>query len=392
MTALTVATAFTLPVISVAAQASAAAATITAASADEPGGAPGSAPGGAPARASEWWLTALGVSRAWQAAAGRGGGVTVAVLSTGVDATQPDLAGDVTAGPDLSRSGRGSGGPFWGYEGTAVASLIAGHGHGRGGTAGITGVAPRAKILSLRVTLEYNDPLNARAAITNRLPDAIAAGIRYAVSRGVQVIALPLDPGALGPSATGDPAAGGGSPAERAAVTFALAHNVLLVAPAGDNGASTGSVTYPAAYPGVIAAGATGRDGRLTPYTSTRSYVALTAPGANLREAAPGRGYDALSSSDMSAALTAGAAALIRSRYPRLTAAQVAQALLRGAGHGALNAATAVAAAAAVAGTLPGPARGGQGTSGAGAAPQGGSGGSGSTATHQGGAGTIAGS
>ncbi len=49
------------------------------------------------------------------------------------------------------------------------------------------------------MTLEYDDPLNADAAITRRLPAAIAAGIRYAVSHGAAVIALPLDPGTLGP-------------------------------------------------------------------------------------------------------------------------------------------------------------------------------------------------
>ena len=368
--------------------------------------------GSTPTRAGEWWLSALGVPRAWQAAPGQGSGITVAVLSTGVDATQPDLAGDVTTGPDFSQSGRGSGGQFWGFEGTAVASLISGHGHGPGGTAGVTGIAPRAKVLSLRVTLEYNDPLNADAAITSRLPDAIADGIRYAVGHGAKVIALPLDPGTLdastlGAGATGDPAAGG-SPAERAAVSYALAHNVVLVAPAGDNGASTGTVNYPAAYPGVVAVGATTRDGQLAPYTATRSYVALTAPGSGLTVAAPGGGYETLSSSDMSSALTAGVATLIRSRYPALTAAEVSQALAHGTvpapqatpgtGHGALNAASAVAAAASIAATLPVPARGSQAgsqgtTSQPPAAPKtGGSGRSASVAAHQDGAGTIAGS
>lgn len=368
--------------------------------------------GSTPTRAGEWWLSALGVPRAWQAAPAQGSGITVAVLSTGVDATQPDLVGDVTTGPDFSQPGRGSGGQFWGFEGTAVASLIAGHGHGPGGTAGVTGIAPRAKVLSLRVTLEYNDPRSADAAITSRLPDAIADGIRYAVGHGAKVIALPLDPGTLnastlGTGAAGDPAAGG-SPAERAAVSYALAHNVVLVAPAGDNGASTGTVNYPAAYPGVVAVGATTRDGQLAPYTAARSYVALTAPGSGLTVAAPGGGYETLSSSDMSSALTAGVATLIRSRYPALTAADVSQALAHGTapapqatpgtGHGALNAASAVAAAASIAATLPVPARGSQAgsqgtTSQPPAAPKtGGSGRSAGVAAHQDGAGTIAGS
>ena len=87
-------------------------------------------------RGAEWWLTALQVPAAWRAAPAEGNGVTVAVLSTGVDAASQDLTGAVTIGPDYAGSGRTAAGPFWGYEGTAVASLIAGHGHGAGGTDG----------------------------------------------------------------------------------------------------------------------------------------------------------------------------------------------------------------------------------------------------------------
>jgi subtilisin family serine protease len=335
-------------------------------------------------RADEWWLAALRVPAAWRAAPAQGKGVTVAVLSTGVDARHPDLAGTVTAGPDLSGTGRKRGSPYWGGEGTAVASLIAGHGHGPGGAEGITGVAPGARILSLQVTVEYNDPLTSDRAVTRRLPGAIAAGIRWAVGHGATVIALPLDPGTLGPAGQGSPAPEG-SAAEKAAVSFALAHDVLLVAPAGDNGAEGNAANYPAAYRGVIAVGATTRNGRLSPFSNTGPYVTLTAPGAGttpgppaaggmtadpaagLAVAAPDGGYEPLASTDMSAALTAGVAALIRSRYPQLTVPEVTRALERGAaapasarsagggqsrtgwGHGGLDAAAALGSAAAIA-------------------------------------------
>ena len=338
-------------------------------------------------RADQWWLTALRAPAASRAAPEAGKGVTVAVLSTGVDAKHQDLTGTVTEGPDFSETGRAPGGSYWGAEGTAVASLIAGHGHGSGGGDGITGVAPGARILSLQVTLEYDDPLNSDAAVTRRLPAAIAAGIRYAVGHGATVIALPLDPGALAAAPFADPAAGG-SAAERAAVSFALARNVLLVAPAGDNGGGGDAVNYPAAYPGVIAVGATSRSGQLAPFTSTRSYVTLTAPGsgttpdttassgmtanpaAGLLVAAPDGGYEPLASSDMSAALTAGVAALIRSRYPWLTVAEVTQALEHGVtppsggghsaaagwGHGELDAGAALESAVTIAAAHPAPA------------------------------------
>ncbi|HEX4834125.1 MAG TPA: S8 family serine peptidase [Trebonia sp.] len=325
---------------------------------------------GTPSLAAEWWLGSLGVPAAWKALAGGrpGAGVTVAVLSTGVDPAHPDLTGSVTTGPDLSGSGARSGDPYWGQEGTAVASLIAGHGHGSGHVAGITGVAPGARILSLRVTLEYNDPRNAKAGLTRPLPGAIASGIRYAVSHGARVIALPLDPGTLGALMAGDPSAAGGSAAERAAVAAAVAAGVVLVAPAGDNGASTGSVNYPAAYPGVISVGATSKGGQREAFSSTRPYVALTAPGSGLTVAAPPSGYATITTTDMSAALTAGVAALIRARYPRLSGPEVVRAIVHaaaarpagaggpGTGTGPLSATRALAAAGAIAAKLPPPA------------------------------------
>src|ERR1035437_8641375 len=91
-------------------------------------------------RAQEWWLAGLNVTQAWPRT--RGSGVIVAVLGTGVAASHPDLAGDVLTGPDYSGSGRTPSGPFWGIDGTQVAAIIAGHGHGPARQSGIVGLAP----------------------------------------------------------------------------------------------------------------------------------------------------------------------------------------------------------------------------------------------------------
>jgi hypothetical protein len=283
-------------------------------------------PAQASVRSQEWWLASLHVTQAWPSSTGAG--VTVAVLSTGVDPIDEDLAGDVTTGPDFTGSGRSPGSPYWGFEGTAVAALIAGHGHGAGDRSGIIGIAPAARILSLRVTLEFNDPLASDASITRRLPQAIADGITYAVAHGARIIDLPLDPGTLGLTGQGDPAAAGGSPAEQAAVEYALAKNVVLVAPAGDDGMGPGIVNYPAAYPGVIAVGAVSRGGQLASFSSRRSYVSLTAPGVALQVPDLADGYQATSSTSAASGIVAGIAALLVSRFPHLTVAQVTQALI----------------------------------------------------------------
>lgn len=306
-----------------------------------------------PGLAGEWWLNSLSAQQEWSAAPKEGTGVTVAVLSTGVDAGQQDLSGNVAPGPDFTASGRSQGGQYWGREGTAIASLIAGHGHGDG-TQGITGIAPKARILSVRVTLDPKDPELGQAGTVQRLPDAIAHGIDYAVSHGAKVIDLPADPAVL---SAGQDATAGGSGAEQAAVRDAIARNVVLVAPAGDTGAAR-DISYPAAYPGVIAAGATDQSGNLASFSSTGSYVSLTAPGKDVTAAKPGSGYTTLSSTDASAALTAGIAALVRARYPQLSAAQVTKALKSstqavtgqkpGTGEGAITATNAVTSAASV--------------------------------------------
>ena len=100
-------------------------------------------------RQQQWWLSALHVTQAQRTS--QGSGVTVALLDTGVDPAQPDLAGSVITGPDYTDPGRSRAGQFFGIHGTAMASLIAGHGHGPGDADGILGVAPQARLLSVRV-------------------------------------------------------------------------------------------------------------------------------------------------------------------------------------------------------------------------------------------------
>jgi len=173
------------------------------------------------------------------------------------------------------------------------------------------------------VTLEFNDPLAADQAISRRLPQAIAAGIRYATDHGARIIDLPLDPGTLGLTSAGDPAAAGGSPAERAAIGYALSKGVVLVAPAGDDGEGSGLVNYPAAYPGVIAVGAIDRTGQLASFSSRRSYASLTAPGVRLVTASPPDSFGMISSTSTAGGIVAGVAALVLSRFPHLTVAQV---------------------------------------------------------------------
>jgi hypothetical protein len=302
-------------------------------------------------RSQEWWLQALHVTQAWHST--RASGVTVAVLDTGVYPNQADLRGAVTTGPDYTHSGRTRGGPFWGIHGTAIASLIAGRGHGASAGAGMMGVAPAASILSVRVTLESNDPLLSDANVGGRLPGAIARGIRYAVNHHASVIDLPLDPVTV----PGSPGVGG-SGAEKAAVAYALAHHVVLVAPAGDEGAGADPVNFPASYKGVISVGAFDSQFNKASFSSRQPYVTLTGPGVGVIAANGPTGYAQINSTAAASAVVSGVAALIRAQFPTLSPAQVTKALTQsarfghaggqqnGSGAGTVDAARALAAAA----------------------------------------------
>jgi Subtilase family len=308
-------------------------------------------------RAQQWWLKELHVTNAW--ATSKGSGVTVALLDTGVYKTA-DLHGQVTTGPDFTRSGRHSRGRFWGIHGTAMASLIAGHGHGPGDRSGISGTAPKAKVLSIRTVMEVNDPLQGSRAVASRQLDAIASGIRYAADHGAQVVDLPADPSAAGLNEPAAKVPSGGSKAERAAVAYAQSKGVVLVAPAGDDGNGADRVNYPAAYPGVISVGAFNNNIIKAPYSNRRSYVTLTAAGDGVIAAEPAGTYATIHSTSAASAVVAGMAALIKSRYPAFSPAQVMAALTRGtvfhrsggrpdgSGFGTADAARALAAAAGV--------------------------------------------
>jgi len=291
---------------------------------------------------------------AWRATLG--GGVTVAVLDTGVDATAPDLAGAVRAGPDYT-----AGADPPGYQpplehGTYIASLIAGHGSGPGDGLGVIGVAPRAKILSVRVILDDGEPGTAAYDEDPRFADAIGKGIYYAVRHRAAVINMSL--GSQQPTGY-----------LRAAIAYALSRGVVVVASAGNDGTAGGFApyVYPASFSGVIAVAAVTGSGARASFSEQNAAVIVSAPGVGVIGAGPGGEYLDAEGTSPAAALVSGVAALIRSRYPRLSPALVEQALIisatrrpaggysTGTGFGEVDAAGALAAAARLTAVRPTP-------------------------------------
>ncbi|WP_030225262.1 type VII secretion-associated serine protease mycosin [Streptomyces sp. NRRL WC-3626] len=261
-------------------------------------------------RARQWALEAMHTTEAWQTT--KGAGVTVAVLDTGVEADHPDLDGNVLTGTDLVGFGASEGDRAWARHGTAMAGIIAGHGHGAGNADGVMGIAPEAKILPVRVILEDGDDARAKARRTRG--NALADGIRWATDHGADVINLSLGDD----SASAHPESG-----EDQAIQYALRKGVTVVASAGNGGEKGDHVSYPAAYPGVIAATAVDRYGTRAPFSTRRWYATVSAPGVDVIIADPDHKYYEGWGTSAAAAFVSGAVALIKAAHPDLTPAQV---------------------------------------------------------------------
>ncbi|MEV8587282.1 type VII secretion-associated serine protease mycosin [Streptomyces sp. NPDC051180] len=266
-------------------------------------------------RARQWGPEALHTAEAWRTT--KGEGITVAVLDTGVDAGHPDLEGSVLPGHDLIGFGASRGDRAWARHGTAMAGIIAGHGHGPDGGDGVLGIAPDVRILPVRVILESTD--KARDKARKSRGTALAEGIRWAADHGADVINLSLGDD----SKSAHPDAG-----EDAAVQYALAKGVSVVASAGNGGEKGDHVSYPAAYPGVIAVTAVDRFGTHASFSTRRWYATVSAPGVDIVIADPDRRYYEGWGTSAAAAFVSGAVALVRSAHPDLTPAQIKRLLI----------------------------------------------------------------
>jgi type VII secretion-associated serine protease mycosin len=264
---------------------------------------PAPAGSGDPVRDQQWQLDYLDAREAWQHS--DGAGVTVAVLDSGVDATHPDLTGQVLPGIDLVDSTTDGRSDLVGH-GTTVAALIAGRSDD---ARGVVGLAPKAKILPVRV-------LNKE----NRYSDAttVANGVRWAVDHGARVVNMSLG-------------GTGSSEALAEALDYAFAKDVVVVACTGNiSPPSSTQVWYPAREPGVLAVAGLSHDERDQPlWTSsiTGPQTVLAAPAADLLGARPG-GYWRVQGTSFAAPLVSATAALVRSHWPQMSAANVVNRLV----------------------------------------------------------------
>ncbi|MDG4802948.1 S8 family serine peptidase [Micromonospora sp. WMMD980] len=248
-------------------------------------------------RNDQWHLRFLKTEAA--NAVSRGSGVIVAVLDTGVD-RHPDLRRNLLVGTSTIPGSPGDGLLDRNSHGTGMAGLIAAH--GQPNNKGALGIAPDSKIL----------PVRSSGAANTGQADDLAAGIDYAIAHHAGVISIS--------------SSGATSTKLVRAIQDALSADIVVVAAAG-NKPEDAYVGYPAEEPGVIAVGGVDRSGLHAPVSVSGPEIDVVAPAVDIYSTSYGGKYSKGTGTSSATAIVAGAAALIRSKYPHLPAAEVAHRL-----------------------------------------------------------------
>ncbi|WP_329145806.1 MULTISPECIES: S8 family serine peptidase [unclassified Streptomyces] len=216
----------------------------------------------------------------------------------------PDLKGNVLPGKSFIDGGRGDRkGP--GDHGTGMASLIAGHGHGAGNADGVMGLAPNAKIL----------PVGRPQVGAGSENSGPGDWIRYAVDHDASVINMSIGLAFL-------------TDADRSALAYAAQKDVLVVVASGNDGET--KLGGLAASPGVVAVGSVDKAGKMGAKSNSGGELMLTAPGVEITSASASPGqYRLADGTSDSTAYVSAAAALLRSKFPDLTAGQIVNRLVK---------------------------------------------------------------
>ncbi len=225
----------------------------------------------------------------------RGGGVTVAIIDTGVDRGHPALRHRLAPGmfdfvQDDADPSEAAGGLGFGH-GTFVAGIVA-------------LVAPEAKIL----------PLRAFTADGTSTSFTVARAIRYAVEKGALVLNLSF--GMVGFSRLID-----------RALEEARERGVIAVASAGNDGRPLSQ--YPASDESVLAVAATDEADRKADFSNYGRHVDLSAPGVGVYSAYPGALFGWASGTSFAAAFVSGSAAVLLSALPSLRRAGSRERIIR---------------------------------------------------------------
>ncbi len=242
-----------------------------------------------PGYSAEWHLSMIGAPTAWNYATGAG--ITIAILDTGVDGTHPDLVAQMTPGWNF-------------YDNNSNTADVNGHGTAVAGAAaaatnngiGVASVAGGAKIMPVRIA-----DANAYAYWST-----VAQGLTWAADNGARVANI---------SYVG---ASGSSTIQSAASYFRSKGGVVFVA-----AGNTGAIDNTAPTSLITVVSATQETDTLASFSTYGPFVDISAPGNNIYTTARGGGYQYWWGTSLATPVVAGTAALMLSKRPDLTPAQV---------------------------------------------------------------------
>ena len=207
-----------------------------------------------------WGLPAIHAEAVWPVT--RGQGINLVVMDTGVDYNHPDLKAAYVGGYnvlDKTKTPMDDN-----FHGTHVAGTIAAANNGFG----VVGIASGVKLWALKALNEEGKGFD----------EGIAAALDWVISKerelgGRWVVNMSFGAGAQGGNL------------EKQAIEKAIARNIVLVAAAGNGGSF--HLDFPAAFPGVIAVGAVGTDGKRADFSAYGGHMAIVAPGVDLPSTLP---------------------------------------------------------------------------------------------------------
>ncbi len=272
-----------------------------------------------------WAQDRVAAPRVWPST--RGDGITVALVSSGIDRGNGQLGGDrlLPAVDLLGNDAAAAGGRAdCDGRGTFEAGLIAARPDRR---TGFSGVAPGVRLLPVRVLTTTARPDGSDPVTVGGGPERIAAGIDAAVEAGARVVCVTV-------------ATPRGSPRLRDAVTRAARAGALVVSAGEQPDEPSGSAgdpvrLYPDAYEEVVSVASVGSDGSPVRGSPASADVDLAAPGGGLVSTAPVVAAGTLGhvgprdDAAAGAAIVAGVAALVLAEEPWLSPAELSERLRR---------------------------------------------------------------
>jgi subtilisin family serine protease len=290
-----------------------------------------------PLQSRQWGHSAVKIFQARSRTAFKdASGVVVAVVDTGIDEEHPDLQGSIHSYVNYLKPSEGDH-DYVGH-GTHVSGIIAAQINNEVGVAGLC----NARIMALKALPRKGNAWN---------PQAYYKALGHPIDTVAKVVNLSLG--------------GEVDPGERDIVLDLLDAGITVVAAMGNEYEEGNPVEYPAAYPGVIAVGASDEVDRRASFSCTGKHIALVAPGERILSTVPHHPaeyaadllYDSWPGTSMAAPHVAAAAALLIAKKPTITPADVRKRLTSSAektswqtrrpsssyGHGRLDIAAALA-------------------------------------------------